>query len=116
MARSNRRLPSGSSWPAQPTRRAGACGEASQSTSRAGRGAYQLFVLAAGGAAALVDPDVFRAVVRRNGFLDRTDPLDDNVALQEHSETIFCDLQARPRTAPGVARDELLRVVSAAVA
>ena len=36
------------------------------------RGAYQLFVLAAGGAAALVDPDVFRAVVRRNGFLDRS--------------------------------------------
>jgi 2-polyprenyl-6-methoxyphenol hydroxylase-like FAD-dependent oxidoreductase len=79
-------------------------------------GAYQLFVLAAGGAAAFADPAVFRAVVRRNGFLDRTAVLDADLALQQRIETLFGELRAQPRPAAGPTRDELLRVASAAVA
>jgi 2-polyprenyl-6-methoxyphenol hydroxylase-like FAD-dependent oxidoreductase len=79
-------------------------------------GAYQLFVLAAGGAAAFLDPEVFRAVVRRNGFLDRTAVLDENVELQERIEVLFGELRAQPRPAAGPARDELQRVTRAAAA
>jgi len=73
-------------------------------------GAYQLFLLAAGGAAAFADPEVFRAVVRRNGFLDRTTVLDENVELQERIEALFGELMAQPRAAAGPSREELLRV------
>ena len=78
-------------------------------------GAYQLFLLAAGGAAAFADPEVFRAVVRRNGFLDRTTVLDENVELQKRIEALFGELIAQPRAAAGPSRDELLGVISAAV-
>jgi 2-polyprenyl-6-methoxyphenol hydroxylase-like FAD-dependent oxidoreductase len=79
-------------------------------------GAYQLFLLAAGGAAAFADPDVFRAVVRRNGFLDRTTVLDENVDLQGRIEALFGEVMAQPRAAAGPTRAELLRVTSAAIA
>lgn len=78
------------------------------------RGAYQLFVMAAGAAAALVDPDVFRAFVRRTGFLDRTDVLDTNVALQERIEAIFTSLNSRPRPPAGPSRERLLAVIAEA--
>jgi 2-polyprenyl-6-methoxyphenol hydroxylase-like FAD-dependent oxidoreductase len=77
-------------------------------------GAYQLFALAAGSAAAFVDPEVFRVVVRRIGFLDRTAVLDGDVVLQERIEAIFGALRAQPRPAPGPARDELLGIISRA--
>ena len=79
-------------------------------------GAYQLFALAAGSAAAFADPEVFRVVVRRIGFLDRTAVLDGDVALQERIEAIFGALRTQPRPAPGPARDELLDAISRAVA
>lgn len=75
-------------------------------------GDYQLFLLAAGAAAAFVDPDVFRAVVRRTGFLDRTDVLDHDVPLQERIERIFSDLTSRPRPAAGPSRETLLAVIA----
>ena len=77
-------------------------------------GAYQLFALAAGSAVAFSDPDVFRAVVRRNGFLDRTSVLDEDIPLQERIEQLFSDLMARPRPPAGPSRDELLDAVEGA--
>lgn len=79
-------------------------------------GAYPLFTLAAGGAAALVDADVFRVVMRRNGFLDPLTVLDADVALQERIERIFGELAATPRPRPGPPRDELLAVARGALA
>jgi 2-polyprenyl-6-methoxyphenol hydroxylase-like FAD-dependent oxidoreductase len=78
-------------------------------------GFYPFFTFAAGAAAALVDPAVFRAVVRRNTFLDPLSVLDADVPLQDRIETVFADLLARGRPRPGPARDELVRLVQAAV-
>jgi 2-polyprenyl-6-methoxyphenol hydroxylase-like FAD-dependent oxidoreductase len=71
-------------------------------------GARQLFLLAAGGATALGDPDIFRAHVRRLGFLDRTAVLDDDDALQRRMEIRFADLRASCPPPAGPSRDELL--------
>jgi hypothetical protein len=79
-------------------------------------GAYPLFTMVAGSAAALVDGDVFRTVVRRNYFLDPLSVLDDDVATQERIEQIFAELRATPRPRPGPARDELLATMQAALA
>jgi 2-polyprenyl-6-methoxyphenol hydroxylase-like FAD-dependent oxidoreductase len=78
-------------------------------------GAYPLFAFAAGGAAALVDGDVFRTVIRRGYFLDPLSVLDDDVAMQERIERIFGELRATPRPRPGPPRDELLATMRAAV-
>ncbi|MEP7053966.1 MAG: hypothetical protein ABI912_01790 [Actinomycetota bacterium] len=71
-------------------------------------GAYELFTFVAGGAAALVDPDVFRVVVRRLGLLDGTDVLDSDVELQQRIAGIFAGMLATPRPRPGPSRDEML--------
>lgn len=76
-------------------------------------GSYPLFGVAAAGAAALVDEDVFRVFVRRNTFLDRLSVLDDDVAMQERIEKIFAELRAKP-SPPAPSRDELLEVARAA--
>ena len=78
-------------------------------------GAYPFFTLAAGGAAALVDGDVFRTIVRRNYFLDPLSVLDTDIAMQERIERIFAELLATPRPAPGPTRDELLVTVQRAL-
>jgi 2-polyprenyl-6-methoxyphenol hydroxylase-like FAD-dependent oxidoreductase len=78
-------------------------------------GAYPLFAFAAGGAAALVDGDVFRTDIRRNYFLDPLSVLDENVAMQERIERIFGELRATPRPRPGPPRDELLATMRAAL-
>lgn len=78
-------------------------------------GAYPLFAFAAGGAAALVDDDVFRTVVRRNYFLDPLSVLDDDVAMQERIERVFGEIRATPRPRPGPTRDELLAAARAAM-
>jgi hypothetical protein len=113
----NPRRPSGTRWPATATRPAGPCG-AAKSIEFAHRdgGAYQLFVLAAGSAAAFADPQVFRAIVRRNGFLDRTAVLDEDADLQTRIEDLFAAITARPRPAPGPPRDQLLATIRAATA
>jgi 2-polyprenyl-6-methoxyphenol hydroxylase-like FAD-dependent oxidoreductase len=72
-------------------------------------GARQLFLLSAGGATALGDPDIFRAHVRRLGFLDRTAVLDDDQALQQRMESRFAELLAARPPPPGPpTREELL--------
>jgi 2-polyprenyl-6-methoxyphenol hydroxylase-like FAD-dependent oxidoreductase len=78
-------------------------------------GAYPLFTVAAGTAAALADDDVFRTIVRRNYFLDPLSVLDDDNAMQERIERIFAELLATPRPAPGPTRDELLVTVREAL-
>jgi hypothetical protein len=77
-------------------------------------GAYELFSFAAGTAAALIDPEVFRVVVRRNSFLDPLAKLDADIAMQERIERIFGELTAAPRPAPGPPREELLEVMNRA--
>ena len=79
-------------------------------------GAYPLFAFAAGSAAALVDGEVFRTVIRRNYFLDPLSVLDDDVAMQERIERVFGEIRATPRPRPGPTRDELLGAMRAAMA
>jgi 2-polyprenyl-6-methoxyphenol hydroxylase-like FAD-dependent oxidoreductase len=77
-------------------------------------GAYALFSMVAAGAAAMVDPDVFRAFVRRIGLLDSTDVLDKDVVLQGRIEALFAELRSVPRAAPGPSRDEMAAVIATA--
>lgn len=80
-------------------------------------GSYPLFALVAGGAVAMHDADVFRRVVRRGAFLERTSVLDDDAALQERIETRFAAIMAAgPAPRPGPSRDDLLAIVDAAIA
>jgi 2-polyprenyl-6-methoxyphenol hydroxylase-like FAD-dependent oxidoreductase len=78
--------------------------------------AYPLFTVAAGTAAALVDDDVFRTIVRRNYFLDALSVLDNDRPMQERIERIFAELRTKPRPAPGPTREELLVTVREALA
>jgi 2-polyprenyl-6-methoxyphenol hydroxylase-like FAD-dependent oxidoreductase len=75
-------------------------------------GDLQLFLLAAGGATALGDPDIFRAHIRRLGFLDRMAVLDDDVALQQRMESRFAELRATRPPPAGPTREELLARLS----
>lgn len=60
-------------------------------------GDYELFTMAAAGAVATVDPEVFRVFVRRIGLLDSTDVLDNDIGLQRRIEARFGELLARGR-------------------
>jgi 2-polyprenyl-6-methoxyphenol hydroxylase-like FAD-dependent oxidoreductase len=79
-------------------------------------GAYPLFIMAAGAAAALVDAEVFRATVRRNYFLDPLSIVDEDVKLQARIERIFGELMATPRPAAGPTRSDLLEAMQTATA
>ena len=76
-------------------------------------GAYELFSFAAGAAAALVDADIFRVVVRRNTFLDPLGRLDDDPTMQQRIETRFAALATAARPA-GPSRGEFLDAIRAA--
>lgn len=78
-------------------------------------GAYPLFIMAAGSAAALVDGEILRATVRRNYFLDPLAVVDDDDTLLARIEAIFGELVARPRPPAGPSRAELVEVMRAAV-
>jgi hypothetical protein len=78
-------------------------------------GAYPLFASAAGSAAALVDGEIFRTVVRRNYFLDPLSVLDNDVAMQERIERVFGEIRATPRPRPGPTRDELIAAMREAI-
>jgi 2-polyprenyl-6-methoxyphenol hydroxylase-like FAD-dependent oxidoreductase len=84
--------------------------------SRRDGGAYPFFTFAANGIATLAEADVFRAVVRRNTFLDPLAVLDLNVELQTRLEDFYSELAAANRPRPGPPRDELLDVMAAATA
>src|SRR5262249_50827939 len=78
-------------------------------------GAYELFTLAAGTAAALADGEIFRRVVRRNTMLEPLTVLDGDVALQQRIEKVFAEDIANRRARPGPPRDELVAKVTAAL-
>jgi hypothetical protein len=78
-------------------------------------GAYALFSMAAAGAVARVDPDVFRVFNRRIGLLDRTGVLDDDLALRQQIERRFAELGTAPAAPLGPSQDEMVAVVAAAV-
>jgi len=77
-------------------------------------GDYALFSLVAAGAAASVDPEVFRVFVRRTGLLDSTGVLDDDMALQTRIEDLFAQILTTPRPAPGPSRAEMVALMTAA--
>jgi 2-polyprenyl-6-methoxyphenol hydroxylase-like FAD-dependent oxidoreductase len=79
-------------------------------------GDYALFTLVAGGAASMVDADVFRMFVRRIGLLDSTSVLDDDPGMQLRIEQLFAAVMQTPRPPPGPSRDEMLTIVNGAVA
>lgn len=72
-------------------------------------GDYALFSLAAAGAVARVDPEVFRIFNRRIGGLDSTAVLDDNRPLREQIERRFAEMTP---TGLGPAREEMLALVA----
>jgi len=78
-------------------------------------GAYPLFLTAAGAAASLVDASVFRAMVRRNYFLDPLSALDDDLEMQSKIERIFGELLATPRPPTGPTRSDLLEAMRQAL-
>ena len=90
-------------------------GETVDYTHRDG-GAYPYFTFAANGIASLAGGDVFRALVRRNTFLDPLSVLDENVELQLRLEAFYAELAAANRPRPGPPRDQLLEVMAAATA
>ena len=77
-------------------------------------GDYALFSMVAAGAAAQVDPDIFRAFVRRIGLLDSTEVLDRDVVLQRRIEAVFSELRRGPRPAPGPTREEMAAAIASA--
>jgi hypothetical protein len=86
-------------------------GETVDITSPAGD--YALFSMAAAGAAALIDPEIFRVFVRRIGLLDSTEVLDRDEPLQQRIAEVFGELRSRPRPAPGPTRDEMVAAIAA---
>jgi len=78
-------------------------------------GAYALFSIAAAGAVARVDPDVFRVFNRRIGLLDRIGVLDDDIALRQHIERRFAELRTAQAAPMGPPQAEMVAVVAAAV-
>jgi 2-polyprenyl-6-methoxyphenol hydroxylase-like FAD-dependent oxidoreductase len=75
-------------------------------------GDYALFCMVAAGAAATVDPEVFRAFIRRIGLLDRTTILDTDTALQIRIEELFGELSGLPRPPAGPTRADMLATVT----
>ena len=78
-------------------------------------GAYALFSLIAGGAAAAVDAEVCRVFARRLGLLDSTTVLDQDTELQRRIETLFAELRTVPRPPAGPTRDEMIALTSGVV-
>ena len=77
-------------------------------------GDYEYFSLVAAGAAAAIDPDIFRIAVRRTGLLDGLSVLDDDVAMQSRIEGIFAKMSAAPRPPSGPTRHEMVELMAAA--
>ena len=78
-------------------------------------GAYALFSIAAAGAVARVDPDVFRVFNRRIGLLDRIGVLDDDIAMRQHIERRFAELRTAQAAPMGPPQAEMAALVAAAV-
>jgi 2-polyprenyl-6-methoxyphenol hydroxylase-like FAD-dependent oxidoreductase len=78
-------------------------------------GDYALFTMAAAGAVAMVDPDVFRTFVRRIGLLDSTEVLDGDDAMQRHIEAAFQELVSGPRAPQGPPQEAMTAIVGDAL-
>jgi 2-polyprenyl-6-methoxyphenol hydroxylase-like FAD-dependent oxidoreductase len=76
-------------------------------------GDYALFSMTAAGAAATVDPEIFRVFVRRIGLLDSTQVLDRDVDLQRRIEDLFAQIRTVPRPASGPPREDMLALAAA---
>jgi hypothetical protein len=79
-------------------------------------GAYPYFTFAAAAAAAMIDGEIFRAVVRRNTFLDPLSIVDGDPRMRERIQRVCGRITAVARPRPGPSRDELIEVMSAATA
>jgi len=77
-------------------------------------GDYELFSIAAAGAAALVDADAARVFIRRMGLLDSTAVLDDDEVMQRRIETVFQAMMQTPRPPAGPSRDDMVALVAEA--
>jgi 2-polyprenyl-6-methoxyphenol hydroxylase-like FAD-dependent oxidoreductase len=77
-------------------------------------GAAALWSVVAGGAASMMDPDVFRMFMRRMGLLDSTSVLDDDPAMQARIEELFAQAMQTPRPPSGPSRDEMVAIITAA--
>jgi hypothetical protein len=77
-------------------------------------GDYALFSMIAAGAAATIDPDVFRVFIRRIGFLDSTAVLDSDLGLQRRIDDLYRQLLASSPPPPGPPRAEMLAAAVAA--
>ncbi len=75
-------------------------------------GDRELFTVAAGGAVAMVDRDVFRAFVRRFGMIHPVAELDGDAALLHRIDETFRRLNATPRPPAGPSRDEMVALVA----
>ena len=78
-------------------------------------GAYALFCMAAVGAVARVDADVFRLFNRRIGLLDRVGALDDDIAMRQRIERRFTELRTAPVVPLGPSEDGMTAAVSSAI-
>jgi 2-polyprenyl-6-methoxyphenol hydroxylase-like FAD-dependent oxidoreductase len=78
-------------------------------------GAYAFFTLAAAGAAAMVDADIFRVYLRRTGLLDSTQVLDQDIALQVRIEDLFAQLRTLPGPPSGPPLEEMLATLGGPV-
>ena len=78
------------------------------------RGDYELFSLVAGGVAALMDPEIFRVVMRRMGLLESNAILDENQVMQQRIEEIFAKASQVARPAPGPSLEEMVAIVERA--
>jgi len=79
-------------------------------------GDYALFTMAAGAAAAVADPDVFRVFNRRIGLLDSLSVLDSDRAMRRRIEEGFARVRATPRPPAGPGRDDMLALAREAAA
>ena len=79
-------------------------------------GDYALFSTIAAGVASMMDADVFRVFVRRMGLLDSTAVLDTDHQMQQRIESLFQQALKTPRPPTGPDHDDLLAIITAAVA
>lgn len=75
-------------------------------------GDYALFSTVAAGSAAMVDPDIFRAFVRRIGLLDSTTVLDDDIELQLRIEQIIEEQAGASKPPTGPSRPQIEVIIS----
>lgn len=77
-------------------------------------GDYELFTLFAGGAASMMDADIFRIVSRRNGLLDSTSVLDGDRDAQLRIQVLYQKAVSGPRPPAGPSREDMMTAIKSA--